>query len=1422
VTKFRHIFRPKFSHIHISCQRTALESHEKIGSKRRQNELASSNVTQPSKRQKVEIYDMKSNDGDFSPILRKDLVDSLQFAQIDDRFLNISLNYGNTCKWLLQTPEFLAWLDPNKLREHNGFFWIKGKPGCGKSTLMKFLFGEVKRSLGNSILLSFFFNARGDELEKSTIGLYRSLLVQILKYCPQDEQIWDIPGLSHRIQNEQLKYSSALLKQLLTQIIQSLEGQNITIMVDALDECDDVEVRDMTAFFEQFGEDFVSSGREFRVIFASRHYPHITIESCIPMTLEDQQGHYQDIDKYLSKKLKIGRSADAERLRQEIREKAFGIFMWIILVVKILNEEADHGQVHMLRKRLQDIPKDLHQLFQSILTRDSKHIDNMKLCLQWTLYARRPMTPEELYVAIMSGLEHDVLFPHETEKDTMKLFILSSSKGLVEVTRTKIPTVQFIHESVRDFLLKENGLGQLWPDLKVNAAGISHDRLRQCCSNFLRPDIASDLNAPDSRSSKRSRPGANVRNHALLKFPFLKYAIRHIFAHADNAQAAGVSQDRFLKECDLKIWVQLYNIVEKFQTRRLRADVDLLYVVAERECPNLVEVLVKDNSFPLRRSGRFGNPVFAAIAADNYPTFELLVEPYRQMHPDGCVFPWPSTNVASFLAEHGKPGLIYRFLSIFNIDINISKSSIHPTLLFWAVWNGYEKIVELLLRRGADVNKHISYTGPVLQVAAAKGHVGIVRMLLNHGARVNHENERFASVLQAAASNGTVEMINLLLDHGAIVNMEKNTERSALQLAAGRGNQPVVELLLQRYADVNAQCDGVESTPLHSASREGHDKIVKLLLERGADVNAQGVLGGTALMKSTPLHSASREGHDKIVKLLLERGADVNAQDAMGSTALMEASQGNHERIVMLLLDRGANIDACSGRCGTALHIASRSSNARLVRLLLNRGANVNINDEELGNALQAASWSRHPEKNVIELLLDWGADINAHGGSDGTALGGAAQKGNIEMVKLLLGRGADVNAKGGKHLTVLQEAVSTNMENKELVRLLLEKGADVNGRGGSLNTVLQGAIVCGHSHALFSRALFSRKAQMYLDGEGHGTAQAAAYRHHEELIMLLLENGADVHTQGGLYNTALQAASCYGSIEVVKQLLNRGADVNARGGMFGNALQAAIAMSNSKEKMTKLLLDQEAHVNARGGKYGTALQAAAHSGSKTILKQLLSLGADVNAQGGQFGTALQAASFAGDITIVRILLEHGANANTPGGQYGNALQAASYVENEMIVKLLLDNGADINAQGGEYCNALHASMARRHTKTVAKLLLDRGADVNSRSRYYGSVLQEAAYIGNEVVVKLLLDKGANVNQQGGKFGNALHAALARDNGNGTIVKLLLDGGADAYARGTRFGSAVEAALSSQWATKNSQLLMRLGIVKGKHHDDAV
>jgi Cdc6-like AAA superfamily ATPase len=173
--------------------------------------------------------------------MKKDLLESLRFDQIDDRFMNIKPGHAKTCRWLLESTEYLDWMNVDKLSEHHGFFWIKGKPGCGKSTVTKFAFMEIKKSSQSTALLSFFFNARGSDLERNTIGLYRSLLVQLLEKFPGSQQVWNITSLTHRPSDGQLKTNREMLKHLLAQAVQILEQHSITIIVDALDECDEMK-----------------------------------------------------------------------------------------------------------------------------------------------------------------------------------------------------------------------------------------------------------------------------------------------------------------------------------------------------------------------------------------------------------------------------------------------------------------------------------------------------------------------------------------------------------------------------------------------------------------------------------------------------------------------------------------------------------------------------------------------------------------------------------------------------------------------------------------------------------------------------------------------------------------------------------------------------------------------------------------------------------------------------------------------------------------------------------------------------------------------------------------------------------------------------------------------------------------------------
>lgn len=82
---------------------------------------------------------------------------------------------------------FVEWME-----SANGIYWIAGKAGSGKSTLVKYTYHHqctektLKRWAGSSKLVcaSHFFWGSGNEMQKSQTGLLQSLLNQVLKQCP--------------------------------------------------------------------------------------------------------------------------------------------------------------------------------------------------------------------------------------------------------------------------------------------------------------------------------------------------------------------------------------------------------------------------------------------------------------------------------------------------------------------------------------------------------------------------------------------------------------------------------------------------------------------------------------------------------------------------------------------------------------------------------------------------------------------------------------------------------------------------------------------------------------------------------------------------------------------------------------------------------------------------------------------------------------------------------------------------------------------------------------------------------------------------------------------------------------------------------------------------------------------------------------
>jgi hypothetical protein len=777
----------------------------------------------------VPIHSQEPSQTPLNGEQRQNLLDSLRFEQIDARQMTIKTAHAKTCRWLLKSEQYLNWLDTAKVSEHHGFLWIKGKAGTGKSTLMKFALVNARKTMKDHIVLSFFFNARGGDMEKSTIGTYRSLLLQLLERLPALQSVFDSLSLSTSKLTTDHQWNAESLKTLLEQAIRALGNSSVVCLIDALDECEEEQVRDMIQFFEHIGDLAVSIGIRFQVCFSSRHYPYITIRNGLELVLEGQEGHSQDITNYIETELKIGKSKGAQQIRVELQEKASGIFMWVVLVVGMLNKESDRGQVYALRRKLQEIPGDLHELFRDILTRDTHNKDGLVLCIQWVLFAKQPLSPEQLYHAILSSIDLEAVTewdPEEITQDVVKRFILDSSKGLAEATASKEQRVQFIHESVRDFLLKEDGLGKIWPEFGSNFQGQSHDRLKQCCFNYISIDVATPLEIPDNLPKASSQPAAALRKSATQKYPFLEYAVHNVLYHADIAESGSISQAGFLDDFPLPRWVKLDNLLEKHEVRRHTDSVSLLYMLAELNTANLIRAHPSIDSCLNVGDERYGCAFFAANAMGNQEAMQACVEGLKTGQP---------------MAGHGRRGP-EEYNSEESVEGSLGrdfKYSKKVGILAYAVETGSVAVCSYLIRLGTlDLDSKDSKRRTPLYIAAEKGAIVLIRMLLDKGADVNAQGGEYGNALQAASAGGHKEMATLLLDKGADVNAQGGRYGNALQAALEKGHKEIATLLLDKGADINAQ-GGLYGNALQAASAGGYKETETLLQKQGASGTSQ-------------------------------------------------------------------------------------------------------------------------------------------------------------------------------------------------------------------------------------------------------------------------------------------------------------------------------------------------------------------------------------------------------------------------------------------------------------------------------------------------------------------------------------------------------------------------------------------------------
>ncbi|OCT55076.1 Pfs, NB-ARC and Ankyrin domain protein [Cladophialophora carrionii] len=671
------------------------------------------------------------------------LLRSLTFERMDSRLLNITNALPQTCRWIFDEEKFKTWITRNEVEDNHGFLWIKGKPGSGKSTIMKEALKMVKREQPRDIIISYFFNARAPGiLEKSSVGMYRTLVHQILQARPQSRGLFSQMFAMKDREGSVDDWTPTELQGFLTDVVESLGDRTLDVFIDALDEGDENDVRQLVAFLEELSHRAVACSTSLRICLSSRHYPHISIRKGLHLVMERQDGQRDDIDRYVRLRLNGDESHGTNRLREQVCQKSSRVFLWVVLVIPMLNELYDRGLVAAMEARLKELPDTLDALFAEILARNAEGIDSSVLLLQWVLFSMRPLSPVELYHGIQSGLASSPIEGATSmTKETMDRYLLNCSRGLIEVTRTEPPVVQFVHEAVRDFLIGANGLKKVDTRLAGNVKGISHEQLHTACLRYF--DQCLPLN-PDYRGEfipKWAQP-LDLQQ----KFPFSKYASTCMFPHADVAESRGIPHRAFLRRFqskdshELLKWIRFRNSFQRLEVYEYTLDVHLLYILAEKNLANLANVLIDDGVDVNARGGSYGNALQAACAKYREQMAKLLVE-----------------SGANINAQGGPYG----------------------NALQAAAARGHERLAQLLIEKGADVNAQGGPYGNALQAAAVCGHELLAQLLIESGAEVNAQGGDYGSALQAAAARGHKQLAQLLIEKGAVLRPTGNGRQAA-------------------------------------------------------------------------------------------------------------------------------------------------------------------------------------------------------------------------------------------------------------------------------------------------------------------------------------------------------------------------------------------------------------------------------------------------------------------------------------------------------------------------------------------------------------------------------------------------------------------------------------------------------------------
>ncbi|KAH8759553.1 hypothetical protein F5882DRAFT_479407 [Hyaloscypha sp. PMI_1271] len=403
------------------------------------------------------------------------VLESLYFPELRRRWYQIRKADQRSNEWIYdpQHTSFVSWLESQK--KGNGLFYNTGRPGSGKSTLMKFVYENQRTTQGlekwagtaKLYTASYYFWNQGTEMQKSGIGLFQSLLYQILKSAPDlitsvcqdrlDHEVWEMEDL-----NDIFKQIARHPKL----------NAKFCFFVDGLDEYDGEE-KDIIKLLQA-----LSISRHIKICASSR--PGRQYESFLRSygrTFDIAHFTKGDMRRYIETHLQastnwrslVASDPACQDIINEISARAGGVWLWVSLVTNDIAKEAEKNEeVATLRKIVDEFPDDLHDYFERIIKRIPKlHREEMA---QTFLVVVEELHPLPLYTfALLEKERKDSDYAIdapikpisdaevEPRYSALKDRIRNRCSDLLIVDDEPHPvflshSVDFLHRTVREFL----------------------------------------------------------------------------------------------------------------------------------------------------------------------------------------------------------------------------------------------------------------------------------------------------------------------------------------------------------------------------------------------------------------------------------------------------------------------------------------------------------------------------------------------------------------------------------------------------------------------------------------------------------------------------------------------------------------------------------------------------------------------------------------------------------------------------------------------------------------------------------------------------------------------------------------------------------------------------------------------------------